>query len=503
MVFESNFWNFDYFEIYDEYSYEDSFAYFWDATFDQKSDMNILAYIGEDYYAYDFENKTEEEIIQNLTGILDLAFDGKASMTPLLKYLVVDWQAEPYIRGGWTDFFTVFQATQIPLVLTTPLLVNDSVGFAGDFVVPDGLAGGVDSATSSGQSAACALLGGALVAGSPCVFTATVRPSIAPSVSPTVSKPPSATPTISRQPSTTPTSKPSNQPSISQSPTASVLPSITINPTQAPTRRGSVVGGICFSGINRVRVDDARHTVRLQDLSIGDRVLTQDNTFEPVYGFGHYQKNQTTPFLQIYTENRDRPLEISEDHMVFVNGQAVPALYLRKGYELDIMDETVVVKDVRQVTRKGAFAPFTPSGTIVVEDVMASCFVAFEESHALTLAGVDFSYQWLAHVFETPHRVFCAVAPQQCQHERYNPDNGISSWVESPLRFGEWTLRQDPWMTNMVLLPIVGVMSTLWFIEQGLLHHQMQSVMWLMAMICCVWWSRRNYAVRRTKVKQA
>lgn len=93
----------------------------------------------------------------------------------------------------------------------------------------------------------------------------------------------------------------------------------------------------------------------------------------------------------------------------------------------------------------GAYAPFTKSGTIAVNDVVASVYVDIQNENAgvLVVGGYEtpLTMQFLAHVFQAPHRLACALRPSYCQTETYD-DRGVSSWVAGPLAVAEWLIRQ-------------------------------------------------------------
>ena len=42
--------------------------------------------------------------------------------------------------------------------------------------------------------------------------------------------------------------------------------------------------------------------------------------------------------------------------------------------------------------------------------------------------------QWMAHAFNAPHRMVCALSFEICENETYT--DGISDWVYDPLRLG-------------------------------------------------------------------
>jgi hypothetical protein len=64
---------------------------------------------------------------------------------------------------------------------------------------------------------------------------------------------------------------------------------------------------------------------------------------------------------------------------------------------------------------------------------LASSFVSIEpESGDVVMFSIKFaSHQWLAHVFQTPHRLYCTLFVSS-NNESYTQE-GLSHWVAGPL----------------------------------------------------------------------
>jgi hypothetical protein len=219
---------------------------------------------------------------------------------------------------------------------------------------------------------------------------------------------------------------------------------------------------ICFPGQSKVSVKDSRGMVAMQDLKLGDHVLVAQNKYEPIYSFGHFDPHVSAQYLQLRTPSTE--LDISKDHMVFVdNTGAIPASAVKIGDKVVMASGSVeAVVDIKSVVRKGAFAPFTPSGTVVVNGVKASSFVSLQESSSVLVIGgvpTGLSYQWLAHTFELPHRVWCSYAGD-CTTETYV--EGVSVWVSSGHKFALWFLnaKSDMWMA-FVSVPVLAFFAVL------------------------------------------
>lgn len=77
------------------------------------------------------------------------------------------------------------------------------------------------------------------------------------------------------------------------------------------------------------------------------------------------------------------------------------------------------------VKRSGTFAPFTPTGDIVVSGLVASNYATIYNEQ---MVGFPVSFHWMAHAFKGVHRMACRVNYNWCKNEAYTVD-GISKWV--------------------------------------------------------------------------
>ena len=225
----------------------------------------------------------------------------------------------------------------------------------------------------------------------------------------------------------------------------SAAPAAPLTPAPGPVSFG------CFSGASSVEVMN-QGSVALKDLKLGDMVHVGKEVYEPVYSFGHHAPDTRAEFLQVKTDKTI--LELSSEHMVFTaSGSAIAARLLQIGDELlDANGDLLAIQSIEPVWANGIFAPFTPSGKIVVNDILASSFVAFDNGSYLSVAGLKFSYQWMAHSFETPHRFYCQFI-SSCDKETYTAD-GISIWVDTPHKLVLWMFEQ-PWAVQSLLGGVV------------------------------------------------
>ena len=206
----------------------------------------------------------------------------------------------------------------------------------------------------------------------------------------------------------------------------------------------------CFSADSTVEVMD-RGVIAMKDLAIGDVVKVAGGKFSEVYSFGHYDQDVKTTFLSI-DAGLEKPLLLTYYHMVFVEGEAVPAFLVSVGDKLSLVDGLASVKAIKVVTKAGAFAPFTKEGTIVVDSVVASSYVNIKGETSLNVGGVlAFDLHYLAHIAQAPHRLVCEISSAFCAAETYN--NGISAWIEAPHAFSVWLLKQHPVVMTAIFVP--------------------------------------------------
>ena len=198
-------------------------------------------------------------------------------------------------------------------------------------------------------------------------------------------------------------------------------------------------------------------TVFMKDLRLGDSVLVSTGVYETVYTFGHRHESTEAEFLQLLPSG----LELSRDHMVMVQGRGyIPASLVQIGDMLEADNDKegmMAVQGIANVIRHGVYAPFTPSGHIVVNHVLASNYITFEESAYLVVGGWEspLTFQWVAHMSQSPHRIWCALG-WSATSEGYTED-GISVWVSGPLELYEWLLKQNGVMMTAVLFPVIGL----------------------------------------------
>jgi hypothetical protein len=118
--------------------------------------------------------------------------------------------------------------------------------------------------------------------------------------------------------------------------------------------------------------------------------------------------------------------------------------------------DVIIVEAINTVVRTGVYAPFTSSGTIVVSNIKASNYIAFQDSGRLIVGGWEtpFTYQWIAHMSQSPHRILSQLGLSGA--EEYTVD-GMSTWIAGPHELSQWLIDQNGAIVTVMLVPAVGL----------------------------------------------
>lgn len=225
----------------------------------------------------------------------------------------------------------------------------------------------------------------------------------------------------------------------------------------------------CFSGVNLVEGEAG--LIRMDQLQVGDRVRVRDGSFSEIHSFGHWKRDAMANFLRIKTTlNEQQPLEITEEHLLYVNGKLLPASKVRVG---DMLESGALNGDHRRaqvvavdkVIRRGIYAPFTMSGDIVVSNIVASNYVALPVELQDHIGSYDYQH-WMQHAALTPFRAFCTLF--SCQHETHDEKSGYSKpvavWMMF-VHFGEGLAHDSKVSLNLFLY--MFVLPTLYLFVYG------------------------------------
>lgn len=184
----------------------------------------------------------------------------------------------------------------------------------------------------------------------------------------------------------------------------------------------------------------------MDELQVGDYVkIGNGESYEQVYAFGHRVPDKLTEFVQLHTNAGTPPLEMSGQHLVFVDGKTNPvrADSIQVGDQLRAENGGAVVEKIMLVTKNGIYNPLTSSGTIQVNGITASNYVALQEQNNeyTELQGIvsPLSHHDLSHRAITPFRFYCTTLAI-CDVN--DASNGMPAYVSNGLEMIEWSQKQ-------------------------------------------------------------
>ncbi|XP_062337276.1 tiggy-winkle hedgehog protein [Osmerus eperlanus] len=153
--------------------------------------------------------------------------------------------------------------------------------------------------------------------------------------------------------------------------------------------------GGCFPGFASVILEDGQRKM-VKDLKVGDRVLTADDEGNIVSSeflmFIDRDPKTIREFYVFETEEPRSTLRLTPAHLVFVtnNGTgsdttAVFASNVTPGQKVLVVDDAlehlkaVTVQRIFVEEYEGSYAPVTSHGTIIIDQVLVSCYAVIED----------------------------------------------------------------------------------------------------------------------------
>jgi Hint module len=128
------------------------------------------------------------------------------------------------------------------------------------------------------------------------------------------------------------------------------------------------------------------------------------------------------------------------------------------GDALEMADGTpVTIEAIKSVIKQGVYAPFTMSGSLVVNNVKASSYVSFQDDADRLVVGgweTPLSFQWIAHLSQSPHRLAWRLG--MVGVEEYT-ETGLSTWVSGPHHLSMWLMAQNDAILVAVLTPTIAL----------------------------------------------
>lgn len=143
----------------------------------------------------------------------------------------------------------------------------------------------------------------------------------------------------------------------------------------------------CFPADAEVTVADG--TKQMGQLAVGDKVHVGRSQFDEVYLFTTEMEAATSKFVQLTTAATEKPLRLTADHYLYVNGELVQAGTVKAGDMLTLANgNKAAVTEVSAAWGPGLYNPHTLNGDIVVDGVLTSTYTGAVNptlAHALLL----------------------------------------------------------------------------------------------------------------------
>ncbi|XP_031148839.1 sonic hedgehog protein A [Sander lucioperca] len=153
--------------------------------------------------------------------------------------------------------------------------------------------------------------------------------------------------------------------------------------------------GGCFPGSSTVTLQDGTKKA-VKHLQTGDRVLAADDDGNPIYtDFIMFidQDSTTRRLFYVIETDSGQKITLTAAHLLFVGHNtteeermsAIFASQVQSGQKVFVFDaersrlEPVTVKRIYTEEHEGSFAPLTVQGTVVVDQVLASCYAVIED----------------------------------------------------------------------------------------------------------------------------
>lgn len=220
---------------------------------------------------------------------------------------------------------------------------------------------------------------------------------------------------------------------------------------------GHKIGPFCFPSNSTVAVLEGPGSVarrQMQDLSVGDRVLTAGG-FSEVFAFMDHATAVEADFLRLSVAS-GAELVLSRDHIVFAHADKRPVLAaeVQEGDFLWVSQGAAargVGQAPLQLSRvvaiateraKGLHAPLTSEGSVIVNGVLASTSVAVQ---TLQWGGVPLlTGHRIGMLLHAPLRFVCKFAPSACGPTWHLTESGRHLWTQ-------WVLDHLGWLQALNL----------------------------------------------------
>lgn len=205
--------------------------------------------------------------------------------------------------------------------------------------------------------------------------------------------------------------------------------------------------GGCFPGSSTVTLQDGTKKA-VKDLQTGEKVLAADDYGNTIYtDFIMFidQDSATRRVFYVIETDSGQKITLTAAHLLFVGhnnftekDQSMSAIFasqVQPGQKVFVFDaerrrlEPVTVKRIYTQEHEGSFAPVTVQGTIVVDQVLASCYAVIED-HDLA--------HWALAPVRLAHWLSTLLFSSQPQASAQN--DGVHWYSKILYQLGTWLL---------------------------------------------------------------
>ena len=230
-----------------------------------------------------------------------------------------------------------------------------------------------------------------------------------------------------------------------------------------------ILGFGCFPEDATVQVEHHSAPVLMKDLQVGDRVWTNKQEYSTVYAFGHRLPEQEHEFVQLTT--KQGVVQLTGEHLIYLNGKQNPvrADSVQPGQVLQSPPARVL--DTTTVTGKGLYAPFTTSGSIVVNGVAASSYISLQPQAVEQIEFSNGKATWISqhdfiHSGLSPLRMACLGISGKFCDETTN-EQGMPTYIRFVLSLQQFVEQQHWTVQTLMMMLYLIVAGAFMMLEQA------------------------------------
>ena len=198
---------------------------------------------------------------------------------------------------------------------------------------------------------------------------------------------------------------------------------------------------------------------------------------------------------------------MTADHLLQVNGRFVKAESVQEGDTVQVGGSTngptTKITKTRSVTREdGVYAPLTPSGTIVVDNLVASTYISLQQdgNEYPKLANgiqVPISQQFGIHMLLSPYRMLCMGLHMDGLCHSMN-EEGMSSFVDWGIKLAKYADTLNVGL-QLVLLVVALVLIVPAFVLETIFGARYSPLVVFIGVAALQKWKQRSWDAPKRK----